>query len=116
MSDLRNEASEYVYELLMDQKHRCHGVYEVGKGGIGSCYVDPKSVYAAALQTDSPAFSLVHNHPSGDPTPSSDDKLLAERIQRGSAAIGLDFLDFIVIGDHRYYSFHEMGLMPRRTT
>ena len=113
MRHLGNEASEHVYEILMDTKHRVTGVYHVGKGSVDQCVVDPKDVYKAALLSNSPAFALVHNHPSGVAEPSANDRALAERILDGARIVGLDFLDFLVIGDRKYCSFHERGLIDR---
>lgn len=113
MRELGEESSEFMYQLLMDTKHRVHGVYEVSKGGIDGCHVDPREVFKAALVTNSPAFALVHNHPSGVPDPSPADEALTRRIYEGAKLLDLDFTDSIIIGDGRYFSFHEAGRMPR---
>lgn len=56
--------------------------------------------------------TLVHNHPSGDPTPSECDKKITERIYRSGEILGVKLLDHVVIGDQRYISFKEQGMMP----
>lgn len=114
MRDLANESSEHMYELLMDTKHRVTGVYLVGKGGLDRCLADPREIYKAALVTNSPCFLMVHNHPSGVPEPSPDDKNLVDRIARGAEILGLDFLDFMIIGNGSYFSFLDSGLMAKR--
>lgn len=115
MEGLESESAEHTYELLFDTKHRVHGVYLVGKGGIDRCSVDPVEVFKAALVSNSPAFALVHNHPSGIPEPSPDDIALTSRLQDGAKLLGLEFTDSIIIADSRYYSFYEAGRLLRRS-
>jgi DNA repair protein RadC len=115
MCDLKNESAEHAYELLLDAKNRIHGVYEIGKGAIDMCVVDPKEVFKAALVTNSVAFTLVHNHPSGMVEPSTHDFDLTNRIAAGADLLGIRFLDSIILGDSRYFSFSAAGLMPYRT-
>lgn len=110
MSDLSNESAEHVYELLLDTKTRITGVYLVGKGAVNRSLVMPSEIYKAALATNSPAFALVHNHPSGIPEPSRDDLDLAARVRSGADILGLHFMDFVIIGNGSYYSFLERGL------
>lgn len=112
MRGLDVESAEHTYELLLDVKHRVHGVYLVGKGGIDNCHVDPAEVFKAALVTNSPAFILVHNHPSGIVEPSLNDVDLTSRIFAGADILNLQFLDNMIVGDGRYLSFLEVGRMP----
>jgi DNA repair protein RadC len=112
MRDLRNEPSERMYSVMTDLKCRVSGVYEVGKGGLDTCPVDPREVYKAALVTNSPSFALVHNHPSGIPEPSPDDIALARRVHAGAQLLNLNLLDFMIIGNGRYYSMQECGALP----
>lgn len=110
---LRAEPCEWMYELLLDTKHRLQGVYLLGKGGVSSCVADPTQVYVAALTTNSPVFVLVHNHPSGCPDPSPEDVRLAERIDTGAALLGLECLDNIIVGGDGYYSFRDRRHVKR---
>ena len=112
MRHLETESAEHLYELLFDTKQYVHGVYLVSKGGLSNCYVDPAEVFKAALMTNSPTFALVHNHPSGIVEPSLDDVAIARRIAQGADLLNLNFLDSLIIGDGRYYSFSESGMMP----
>jgi DNA repair protein RadC len=114
MRDTKDASAEYVYELLLDSKHRVHGVYEIGKGAVDSCCVDPKEVFKAVLISNSPAFTLVHNHPSGVPNPSTDDIALVQRLSAGADMLGINFLDSVIVGDGLYFSFYEAGMMPPR--
>lgn len=111
MSDLRNESSEHIYEVLLDGKHRVSGVYLVGKGCINETPAYPFEIFKAAVASNSPAFALVHNHPSGVTDPSREDLNLVERVRNGAELLSLTFLDFIIIGADRYFSFSESGLI-----
>ncbi len=111
MSSLARESSEHVYGLYLDTRHRLSDVYLLGKGGCSSALVDPKDVFKAALAVNAPAFVLVHNHPSGVPDPSAEDMALARRLNAGGAIMGIDFLDSIIVGDCRYWSFKDRGLL-----
>ena len=66
-------------------------------------------MFKAALLANAAAIILVHNHPSGDPSPSADDVQLTRRLVDAGTLLGVDVLDHIIIGDGRYYSFRELG-------
>jgi DNA repair protein RadC len=113
MRPLTNESSEFLYQLNLDTKHRITNVYLVGKGGCASSYADIKEIFKAALVTNSPAFVLVHNHPSGKVEPSAEDRRLVEEVMVGAKILDLCVLDSVIIGDENYFSFVEEGLMNR---
>ncbi len=110
MASLAKESSQYIYELMMDAEGRLSGLYLIGKGGPDSMTVDPKEIYKVALLANSPAFTLVHNHPSGDPTPSVQDEMLARVVSEGAGLLALHMADFLILGaGGRYFSFREEG-------
>ena len=74
--------------------------------------ITPREIFLAALAVQAVFVVLVHNHPSGDPTPSPDDLLLTRRVAESGALIGIELLDHIVIGDGTYTSLKEQGLFP----
>ena len=114
MRDLAKESAEFAYSLLLDEKHRVTDVYLVGKGGCKAALVDPKEVFKASLAVNSPAFVFVHNHPSGVVDPSAEDMALMRRLDEASSLLNISFLDSLIIGDGRYYSFQEHGLLGGR--
>mgnify|MGYP002580935888 CR=1 FL=1 len=71
----------------------------------------PKDILAEPTKMGAPKIILVHNHPSGDPTPSTEDKKLTEQIRAGASVLGLTLADHIVIGDQQYFSFRENKLL-----
>jgi DNA repair protein RadC len=89
---------------------RCHvlGYHEVSRGTLDAALVHPREVFKPAVLTNAAALVIAHNHPSGDPTPSADDRLITDRLLRAAEIMGIPVLDHIIIGSAgRYYSFHE---------
>ena len=111
MGELARESSEYVYGLYFDAQHRVTDVYLLGKGGCTFAAVDPKDVFKAALAANAPAFVMVHNHPSGLVEPSAEDLVLARRLSTASALMAIEFLDSVIVGDGRYCSLKERGVI-----
>ena len=74
-------------------------------------YVSPMELFRKALLRNAVMIVILHNHPSGDPTPSTEDKKLTEQIRAGASVLGLTLADHIVIGDQQYFSFRENKLL-----
>jgi DNA repair protein RadC len=96
--------------LLLNTKKRLIGIHEIGRGTLDACIVHPRDVFKAALLANAAGVIVAHNHPSGDPTPSADDIALNGRLRRCAELIGVDLLDFLIVGDGRAFSFKESGL------
>ena len=73
--------------------------------------VSPRELFIEALQKQASSVILLHNHPSGDPTPSKEDILVTKRIQAAGKMIGIELLDHIIIGNNCYISFHEKKII-----
>jgi DNA repair protein RadC len=73
--------------------------------------VHPREVFAAAVREGAAAVVVAHNHPSGDPTPSREDRAITERLRRAGELLGIELLDHVVVGDERAYSFAEDGFV-----
>ena len=80
-------------------------------GSLNMSIVTPREVFKEAIGVSSAKMILLHNHPSGDPTPSREDILLTERIRQAGELIGIELLDHIVMGDNCYISFSEQELL-----
>lgn len=102
---LENRLVECVVAVYLDTRHRVIAVHECSVGGVDSATVEPRAVFGAAVSLSASALILAHNHPSGDPTPSNDDKLITKRVRDAGELLGVELLDHVVIGSHRYYSF-----------
>lgn len=95
----------------LDGKNRALGFHVVSVGTLTASLVHPREVFKAAILANAAAIVVVHNHPSGDPTPSAEDQAITERLKQAGALLGIRLLDHVVIGDGRYVSFADEGLL-----
>lgn len=93
--------------LLLDAKHRPVREVRVSTGILNGSLVHPREVFAPAIAERAAAVILVHNHPSGDPTPSREDREVTGRIRTAGEILGIPVLDHVIIGDCTFYSFRE---------
>ena len=101
--------------LHLNTKHRLIGVHVVSVGTLDASLVHPRDVFKAAYLSNASALILVHNHPSGDPTPSGEDRALSDRLRQAGELLGVTLLDFVIVTDpaegFRYHSFKESGVL-----
>ncbi len=107
---LQNETKECVLSLHLDAKNRICCVDEVAIGSLDEAIVHPREVFKSALLSSAAAIVLIHNHPSGDPTPSKMDFEITDRLKKAAEVLGVRLLDHIIIGDD-YVSFADRGLL-----
>ena len=108
-SRLRFERQECIFCVLLDAKNRVQKEVAVSRGGLSAAMAQPRDVLRAAVSEAAHAIILIHNHPSGDPTPSQDDIELTRRVKEVAEAAGIRMLDHIVIGEEGYASLADMG-------
>lgn len=106
---LAYETVEFFIAVLLDNKHRKLKDIVVGQGSLTASLVHPRDVYARVMRDAAAAVIFVHNHPSGDPTPSREDIEITRRLREVGDLIGVKVLDHIVIGKGRYVSFVDDG-------
>ena len=109
-SFLQQETKEYFLTLHLDGKNRIVCMEEVSVGSLNQSIVHPREVFKSALLSSAAAIVLIHNHPSGDPTCSREDREITRRIKEAGDLLGVRVLDHIIIGDS-YMSFVEQGLL-----
>ena len=109
---LRADREEFVV-LLLDAKNKLLGFHVVSVGSLTSSVVHPREVFKVAILGNAAAVILLHNHPSGDPTPSNEDLSITTRLRQVGEVLGIRVLDHVVIGDGRYVSFVDDGYFPR---
>ena len=111
MEDMRHLEQEQLRLLLLDTK--CMLIHEkvMSIGTVNSTIMPPREICREALLKDSTGFILVHNHPTGDPTPSRDDIVSTQRIMNAANLIGISLIDHIIIGDNTYISMKDSGLI-----
>jgi DNA repair protein RadC len=108
---LQEEPSEVFGILCLSTKRRVLAYHEVSRGSLDATIVHPREVFKAAILANAAAIVLAHNHPSGDPTPSADDRFLTNRLIAAGELLGVEVLDHIIIGQSRYCSLRESGLL-----
>lgn len=107
MEQLRHRKEEVMICAFFDSKCNFLGDTLIAKGSVNYAYVSPREIFRQALEHKAVLLILLHNHPSGDPTPSSDDMQITSRIEKGAMLLELQLADHIIIGDNDYYSFKE---------
>ena len=111
MEQMRHLQQEVVICAYFDVKSRFLGDKFISKGSLSSSVVDISSVMRTALEKNASKIVLLHNHPSGDCTPSKDDIAVTNRLAEGSRIFSIELCDHIIIGDNEYYSFYENKLI-----
>ena len=111
MEELRHRREEAFMAAFFDSKCKFLGDSVIATGSISYAYVSPMELFRKALLRNAVMIVILHNHPSGDPTPSTEDKKLTEQIRAGASVLGLTLADHIVIGDQQYFSFRENKLL-----
>jgi len=109
MEELRYLQQEQFRILLLNTKNVIIACEEVSRGSLNSSIVHPREVFARAIRRSAAAIILVHNHPSGDPTPSQEDINITRRLVEVGRLVGIEVLDHLVIGDGVFSSLKEKG-------
>lgn len=102
---------EVLKVILLNTKNCIIGVKDIFIGSLNNSIVHPREVFKAAIKKSSASIIICHNHPSGDPTPSSEDIKITLRIKECGSIIGIQLLDHIIIGNNKYISLKEEGLI-----
>lgn len=102
---LDKKAEEYLYMIAFNTKNKPLGVFEVSHGSVDFSVARPRELLLRALLVGATNFVLIHNHPSGDPTPSASDIDATKRIISAANILCVSCLNHIIVGDSNYYSF-----------
>ena len=108
---LRRLSQERFAVVFLDGRHRVLGEEMVSQGTLTASLVHPREVFRPALRASAAALILVHNHPSGDPTPSAEDRAVTERLARAGEILGVRVLDHVVVAERGYVSLREEGAL-----
>ncbi|WP_108023750.1 RadC family protein [Melghirimyces profundicolus] len=112
MDEMRFQSQEHFLCLFLNTKNRVIDKKCIFVGSLNSSVVHPREVFREAIRRSSAGVVCVHNHPSGDPTPSREDVHVTERLYEAGRIVGIELLDHIIIGDNRFYSMKEKGILP----
>jgi DNA repair protein RadC len=107
--EFRDVHKEYFMALLLDGKNRIIKRIRISEGSLNQSLVHPREVFNEAVRASAAAVILLHNHPTGDPTPSSEDHEVTRRLKDAGELMGIRVLDHIIIGEDAFYSFAERG-------
>lgn len=107
---LRDLPQEEFHALLLNTQHRIIRDFLVTRGILDASLVHPREVFRPAIVESAAGVVLVHNHPSGDPTPSWEDRTVTRQLAEAGRAIGIPVLDHVVVGEGRWVSMRELGV------
>lgn len=110
--DLGSADRELLYALHLDSRNQVTGCEEVSRGSLSQSLVHPREVYKGAILSNAASVIVAHNHPSGDPSPSSEDHAVTTRLHQAGELLGIPLLDSLIIGCTDYYSIRESGHAP----
>lgn len=104
---------EHFMVAMLDQKNRLIGINTVSIGSLSAAVVAPREVFKAAILCNAASILACHNHPSGDPQPSQEDRALTYKLREVGVMLGIKLLDHVVLGDgtERYFSFADEQLL-----
>ncbi|GMV11656.1 MAG TPA: DNA repair protein RadC [Gemmatimonadaceae bacterium] len=102
---------EEFHVAVLDSQHRVERDITITRGILNSSLVHPREVFREAIAERAAALILVHNHPSGDPTPSPDDRMVTEQLVAAGRLLDIPVHDHVIVGRGRYTSFAEAGLL-----
>lgn len=111
MENMRHLDREHFKALLLNTKNQVLAVETISIGTLNSSVVHPRELFKVAIKKSCANIILVHNHPSGDPTPSREDIDITRRLQEGGEILGISVLDHLIIGDNKFVSLKSKGII-----
>ena len=109
---LSGRTQEVFVAISLDTRHRVLSEHELFRGSLTGVEVHPRELFRALIQDGAVAALLLHNHPSGDPSPSHEDHALCRRLCNAGYMLGIEVLDFVIVAGEGFVSFQEKGCMP----
>ncbi|MFZ1946918.1 MAG: DNA repair protein RadC [bacterium] len=111
MEDMKHLDREHFTVILLDSKNAVISIEKVSVGTVNSSLVHPREVLKPALEKSATSIILVHNHPTGNVSPSREDVMITRRFEKCGQILGIDVIDHIIIGDGNYRSMKESGYL-----
>ena len=108
---LRDLSHEEFHVLLLNTQNEVLRDLQVTRGTLDASLVHPREVFRPAIAEAAASVILVHNHPSGDPTPSAEDRSVTRQLRSAGELVGIEVLDHVIVGEGRYVSFAEAGIL-----
>ncbi len=111
ITNVQEEAQEVFGILILNTTHKIVAVHEISRGTLNASMVHPREVFKPAVLHNAEAIICFHNHPSGEPKPSKEDIETTNRLVEAGKIMGIKVLDHIIVGDDKYTSLKEMGVI-----
>jgi len=111
MKSLQDEGNETFWVVVLNTKLRVQGVCEVARGQVDQVLVTPADILRPVLAAGANRCIIVHNHPSGEPSPSQDDRSVTDRVAKAAKLLGMELLDHIIIAREGFVSFKDLGML-----
>ncbi len=111
MEELRHQEQEVLKLLILNIKNVILKEVDISKGTVNASFATPREIFIEAMKHRGAGIIMLHNHPSGDPTPSESDYLFTKRVKAAGSLMGIPLIDHIIIGDNSYVSLKERGIM-----
>lgn len=112
MEELLYEKREFVIALLLNVKGEVESKEIISVGELSATNIHPREVFSPAIRKGAASIIVAHNHPSGDPTPSSEDIIATKRLLEASKIVGICLVDHVIIGHRKYVSLKAEGIIP----
>ena len=106
-----NAVVEMAQMLALDTKNKIIGIFTISTGSLNASIIHPRDIFQRAILSNAASVILAHNHPSGDPTPSSEDTELTKKLVDAGKILDIPILDQVVIGDGKFVSLKERGII-----
>ena len=111
VTNIRKKEREYLLALYLNARHELIKKQTITIGNLNQNLIEPRDVFAEAISLPSAFLVLVHNHPSGDPTPSKNDKIFTHHLVKAGKLLGIEVIDHIIVSKKDYFSFREAKLI-----
>ena len=104
-----NDEREAFFAMFLDTKNKIIAIKLISVGSLNGSIVHPREILKPAIEYSSASVALLHNHPSGDPSPSNEDTIFSVRFQKACEIMGIGFVDHVIVGHNAYRSMKEIG-------
>jgi DNA repair protein RadC len=108
---LKDKKREHFLTILLNTRNQCIGIREISMGSLNASIVHPREVFKEAISASAASCIFVHNHPSGDTTPSDDDIELTKRMIKAGEIMGIEVLDHVIVSEKGYLSMKDKGII-----
>ena len=111
LNRFKHQTQEHLWLICLDTKNQIKKEVMIFKGGLNSIEVHPREIMVEALKVSANGFILVHNHPSGDPSPSNNDLVFTRKMRKVGKLLGIELIDHLIIGEDNYWSAAEAEVL-----